>query len=171
MKNTILAALALALPSLSFAAQQPVPPQACAFGETTGDLNDHLELATGSSGKIWYKGEHLSLHRTERLGGLSRAERTMILMAANHDESRPEKETLEDFSSSDGYITYFVHNSLNREFAIVASYPGDNEFGAIIEIKKLRRNGEYEILNLAAVISDGDLENCLVSKDEVKELR
>jgi|GEM_PF-3141586 len=172
-------ALIASLPVTSMAAERQLTPRpdraareaarkACAFGESTGDLDEHLSLASGSKGKIWYKGEHLSLSKKERLSGLSSAERKMILLAV-HGENQSDDETLADFSSSEGYITYFSHNSLNREFAIVASYPGDNEFGVILEIKKLQRRGEFTVLTVAAVISDGDLEDCKVTRKEVKE--
>ena len=181
MKHLLLAlTLSFTLASVAEAADRQLKPRpdraareaarkACAFGESTADLDEHLELATGAPGKIWYKGEHLSLSKKERLSGLSSAERKMILMAVSLGSNQTDEETLADFSSSDGYITYFSHNSLDREFAIVASYPGDNEFGQIIEIKKLRRNGDYKILSTVAVISDGDLEDCTVTKEEVKE--
>lgn len=179
MKNLLLVTLALSLPLTTLAADRQLKPRpdraereaqrkACAFGESTGDLDEMLELRTGAPGKIWYKGEHVSLHNAHRLNGLSSTEKKMILMVAVTDGASDE-ESLKDFASADGYITYFSHNSLDREFAIVASYPGDNEFGQIIEIKKLRRNGEYKILSTVAVISDGDLEDCQVTKDEVKE--
>ncbi len=180
MKALLVLAIILSTTSATFAADRQLKPRpdraareaqrkACAFGESTGDLDEHLELATGAKGKIWYKGEHLSLSKKERLSGLSSAEKKMILMAVSLGSDQTDEETLADFSSSDGYITYFSHNSLDREFAIVASYPGDNEFGQIIEIKKLRRNGEYKILSTVAVISDGDLEDCIVTKKEVEE--
>lgn len=174
MKNLLLVTLALTLPLSSFAASKPTRAEreaqrkACAFGESTADLDEMLEARTGTPGKIWYKGEHLSLSKKERLSGLSSTERKMILMAAASDGAS-EEETLSDFQSAEGYITYFSHNSLDREFAIVASYPGDNEFGQIIEIKTLKRRGEFKILSTVAVISDGDLEDCQVSKEEVKE--
>lgn len=180
MKTLLLATLAFTLPLTTLAADRQLKPRpnrlereaqrkACAFGESTGDLSDMLEARTGTPGKIWYKGEHVSLHNEHRINGLSSTEKKMILMAVSLGDDQTEEETLKDFSSSDGYITYFSHNSLDREFAIVASYPGDNEFGQIIEIKKLKRNGEYKILRTAAVISDGDLEDCQVTKKEVEE--
>lgn len=174
MKTLLVLAALISFTATTFAADRPsraereAARKACAFGESTADLDEMLELKTGAPGKIWYKGEHLSLSKKERLSGLSSAERKMISLAVT-SENQTEEELLADFSSSDGYITYFSHNSLDREFAIVASYPGDNEFGAILEIKKLQRRGEYTILNVVAVISDGDLEDCHVTKKEVKE--
>lgn len=140
--------------------------KACAFGETTADLTEQLELATGHPSKIWYKGEHLSLSKKERLNGLSAYERKMIMMVINRD-GRNEEEALQDFSSSDGYITYFSHISNSREFAMVASFPGDNEYGAIVELKQLHHRGEFSVIHVVAVISDGDLDGCKVVKSEV----
>lgn len=180
MKSLLLVTLALSLTASAFAADRQLKPRpgraereaqrkACAFGESTADLDEMLELKTGAPGKIWYKGEHLSLSKKERLNGLSSTEKKMILMAVSLGGNQTEEETLADFASSEGYITYFSHNSNGREFAIVASYPGDNEFGQILEIKSLRRRGEYKILSPVAVISDGDLEDCVVTKKEVEE--
>lgn len=75
------------------------------------------------------------------------------------------REALLGFAGSDGYISYFSHNSNNRQFAIVASYPGDNEFGLVLEISGANsRNKTPQIVDVAAVIVDGDLEDCKVTK-------
>lgn len=137
----------------------------CAFGETTADLSDRLE-ETGK-GKALYKGEHLSLHKEVRLGGLTQFEKKMILEVMGETGSiKQGEEALKAFSKADGYITYFQHNSNGREFAQVASYPGDNEFGMIFEIKRLERKNDYTIYSVAAVISDGDIVDCVVEYEK-----
>jgi hypothetical protein len=137
----------------------------CAFGQSSADLQDRLD-ETGK-GKALYQIEHISLHRPERINGLSAFEKQMIMEAVTTAEGKKQSqaELLNDFSSADGYITYFQHNSNGREFAAVASFPGDNEFGLIFEIKQLKR-GAYQIVQVAAVISDGDLEDCVVEYEK-----
>ena len=148
----------IALPA--FAQAAPKAKTYCSFGETTGELAEKMEM---TKGKIWYKGEHVSLHKKERLNGLSKFEKRMIVLAMGERNSKDSvQEILESFQSADGYITYFSHNSDDREFAIVASYPGDNEFGVIFEIKRLKRGQDYKVLTVAAAISDGDLVDCQV---------
>lgn len=148
--KTLLAIALFSLPTLSHGAGP-----ACAFGETTSDL----EKAFAARGaKIWYRHDHVSLSRPERLGGLTKQEKELIGEVAGTGNSL--SQTLKDFSESDGYLTYFGHGTNNREFVIVASYPGDNEFGAIYEIQ---RNGEnLKVLGIAAAISDSDLMDCQV---------
>lgn len=131
----------------------------CAFGETTGDLDEMLDYQ--GKGKIWYQGEQLTFGKPERINGLTTLEKEMILTVAGEDskDEAKKKEAIEDFIGADGYITYFNHNSNDRSFIIVASYPGDNEYGMIFEVKKSKK---VETFSIAAVISDGDLEDCKV---------
>lgn len=148
MKYLLILALA-ALPPASQAAE-------CAFGETTGDLRDHFELPLGE--RTWFRGEDLSLSNEQRLNGLNDAEKEMILLASGIELS-----DLAGFSGDDGYITYFGHNSDRREFAIVASYPGDNEYGAIVQVTNPGRK-DMKIVGVVAKIGDGDFFDCKVSE-------
>lgn len=90
----------------------------------------------------------------------------MILEAiaeATGANEQSEEENLADFSKGDGYIRYFHHLD-GRKFAAVASFPGDNEFGLIFEIKQLKNRAEQRILRRVARIEDGDLSDCTVSE-------
>lgn len=153
---------ALALPSFAEAARKPRP--VCLFGDSTADLSDKLE-AKGND-KILFEGELLSFSKPSRLKGLSKAEKELIVQAQGETAfggKGTQQQILEAFVSAEGYMHYFSHND-GREFVSVASYPGDNEFGLIFEIKSGRGRGEFEVLDVAAVISDSDLEDCKVSQ-------
>ena len=154
----LLAVAAFAAPAISNAATSS---KKCAFGESTGDLKD--ELDSNASGKQWYESEHISLSSAQRLQGLTQVEKKMIQYATGG--TGPLQRDLEEFVSSDGYITYFSHNSNGREFALVASYPGDNEYGSVVEIKTSRRGSRdgMRVIGTAAVVTDGDFENCKVN--------
>ena len=160
MKSLILALAAnLSMASLAHAEAQ------CAFGESSWQLKEEME--SDASGKLWYQGEHLDLTSPQRLKGLSQLEREMVLASYTIDgDSKTEKEQLLDFVSSDGYITYFTPNSDRRQFAMVASYPGDNEYGMVYEI----RQGPVDALVAVPVaeIADGDFYECKVLKSEIK---
>lgn len=164
MKMLILALTLLFTPALGHAAD------VCAFGEATHELSEMLKAET-SDEKIWYQGEHLSVHNWQRYKGLTKLERQMIMIAQggaadgrDSDKDFDPKEAVQDFIRNEGYITYFRHDSNDREFAIVASYPGDNEYGVVIEIVTLKRRSEFKILKIAATISDGDFMDCVVNK-------
>lgn len=152
------------LMSLAFANAAQAKTQNCMFGESTADLKDQLKYE--GKGKALYEVEHLSLHRQVRIHGLTATEKKMILIAMAQTAAGSqgtEQEVLESFSKADGYITYFQHNrSEAGEFVQVASFPGDNEFGVIFQIKDLHRKNEYTILSTAAEIHDGDIEKCQV---------
>jgi hypothetical protein len=156
-----LLALALTLPNFAHANN---PVKGCAFGENTSALNEMLDKA--GRGKIFYKGEQLSFPNMQRLQGITHTEREMILLAQENTTpgNLSDEKKLEYFVTSEGYITYFQHND-GREFAMVGSFPGDNEFGLVLEIKSLKRKSEYKILSIAALISDGDLTDCTVEKE------
>lgn len=135
--------------------------QTCAFGESTGELVEMLEYS--GKGKVFYQSEHLSLHKQVRIKGITETEKKMILISLSETAAGnegDEQSQLKRFSGTDGYITYFSHNDTGREFAAVASFPGDNEFGLIIELKKLRGTDEYTVLSIVAHIEDGDISKC-----------
>ncbi len=162
--KTLIALLAFSVSASAFAAKPVSAVKQCAFGESTADLSEMLDYE--GKGKVWYKTEEISITRPERIKGLTKFERELIFMAKGVADNKAEqKEALEDFAGSDGYLTYFSHNSNDRQFVQVGSYPGDNEFGAIIEIKGNSFRNDYEIVNFAAIISDGDLEDCQVEKE------
>jgi hypothetical protein len=154
----------IAMMTLSFASIAQAKAVNCMFGESTGDLRDQLK--SEGKGKALYEVEHLSLHRKVRINGLTETEKKMVLIAmaqTAQGNQGTELELLEAFSKADGYITYFQHNrSEGGEFAAVASFPGDNEFGVIFQIEELHRKQEYTILRTAAEIEDGDIANCQV---------
>ncbi|MGE0631921.1 MAG: hypothetical protein AB7O96_05910 [Pseudobdellovibrionaceae bacterium] len=155
-----LAALMLTL-SVPFFSQAE---EVCAFGSGSYDLRE--ELDSEADKKEWYAGEHLSVGSEVRLKGLTSTEKRMILISqdAAFENKAKQAEVLKDFASNEGYIRYFSANSSDREFVMVGSFPGDNEFGVILEIKRLQRNTDYKILSTVAVISDGDFEECKVLK-------
>lgn len=140
----------------------------CAFGESSYDLKQMLKYE--GKNKVFYESEHLSLSRPERLLGLNETERLMIQLAMKDSGSQFEnqKEMLEGFQKSEGYITYFSHNSNGREFAIVASYPGDNEYGLVIELNTVD-NSDFNrqiIVGVSASIQDGDIYDCAVEYEK-----
>ncbi len=149
-------------------AQADVSREACAFGESTWELKEQIESdSEANPEKIWWEGEHLSLALPQRLGGLSSVEKKMILIAQDDGYSRrmTEQEAFADFSRADGYIQYFHHNSNGKLYAIVASYPGDNEYGVILEVQGDSYSREVSaIVGKVAVVGDGDLYECKVSK-------
>lgn len=160
MKSLILAiAATLALTSFAHAADEQ-----CAFGEETWQLKDELE--SEETGKIFYGGDYVSLSRPERINGLTKFERELILIVAGAGQNEAE-EALLGFQSADGYIQYFQPNADRRQFVMVASYPGDNEFGKIFEIKQKGR-GPFEIVDVVAVIADSFLEDCKIKRSEIK---
>lgn len=168
MKTTIaLLAFTLTLPSFAEAARDKTRAE-CAFGESTGDLSEMLE--SKARGKVFHQGEHISVHSMQRLQGLTETEKKMVLIArgAELGTEQEKNEAFEDFTSSDGHLTYFSPNEDDRQFVKVASYPGDNEFGVILELKSLRRRGEYKILSTVAIITDSDFEDCQVKKGEIR---
>lgn len=156
--------VAAVLMTLAFTSTAQAKTQHCMFGESTADLQEQLKYE--GKGKTLYQVEHLSLHKPARLGGLTETEKKMILIAmaqTAQGNQGSEQEILEAFSKADGYITYFQHNrSEGGEFAQVASFPGDNEFGVILQIQELHRKQDYTILRTAAEISDGDIDKCQV---------
>lgn len=154
-----LAMLTLTLPTLAHAAKKA----ACAFGETTHHLTEMFEQK--DEGKRFYRNEFVQASPRQRLGGLSASEKKMILFVngEEHATGNKAKELLNNFADSDGSITIFAENEGEREFALVSSYPGDNEFGMILEIARTGKGrASYKILDIAASISDGDLVDCQV---------
>ncbi len=135
----------------------------CAFGESTWQLKEAME--SNESGRAWYQQEHISLQNPQRLKGLTAFEREMILFTLSPEIGQEEGD-LQGFSDADGYITYFIPNVGNRLFAIIASYPGDNEYGYIVEIQQ-GRNTAPKFLGPVAVITDGDFEDCKVQKSDL----
>lgn len=153
----------IAMMTFSFASLAQAKTVNCMFGESTGDLRDQLKYE--GKNKALYEVEHLSLHKKVRLGGITEQEKKMILIAMAQTAAGnqgSDQELLEAFSSAEGYITYFQHNRADGgHYAAVASFPGDNEFGIIFQIKDLNR-GNYTILRTAAEIEDGDIAKCQV---------
>ncbi len=137
----------------------------CAFGESTWDLGQELE--SEDSGKVWYQSEHVSLSNPQRLKGLTDLEREMILSSLHENDGGNADQVLLDFGSADGYIQYFSSNKDRRFFALVASYPGDNEFGVIYEMTKDSLD-TAQVLRTVAVVSDGDFEECQIQRSEIK---
>ncbi|KYG67003.1 hypothetical protein AZI86_08255 [Bdellovibrio bacteriovorus] len=136
----------------------------CAFGEDSWELKE--EITSEASGKLWYHGETIELSSPQRLKGLTDLERQMIIDSYSIGEPESESEQLLDFVKSDGYITYFTPNSYRRQFAIVASYPGDNEYGVIFEIRQGPKDALIAIP--VATIGDGELGHCKVLKSDIK---
>lgn len=160
-----LLALSLTASSFAFGASAKPTVKECAFGESSADLSEMLD--SKARGKIWYRGEHLSVHSKQRLQGLTHREKEMILIAQGSTASAKDsdEERLESFASAEGYIAYFQHNSNGRNFVMVGSFPGDNEFGVVLELLDLRRGRDVKILRTVAVIEDGDLADCTVEKE------
>ena len=124
----------------------------CVFGQTTFDLEEKFEAPRGQH--EFYKGETISLSKPVRLGGLYNHEKQLIglAMQAEGDMTALE-EQLKEFSMTDGYITYFSHAPTGRQFAQIAHFPGDNEYGVVVEIR-VQPEGT-EILGVVALIQDG----------------
>lgn len=159
MKALILAlTTTLALTSFAHADNQ------CAFGEETWELKDQLD--SEDSGKLWYDGGMVSLDKPERIKGLTKFERSLIL-AVSSEEEGCEKQALLSFQAADGYLRYFQPNSDRRTFVMVASYPGDNEYGQVFEIAK-DANGRERIVEVSALIGDSFFSECKVLKSEIK---
>lgn len=158
MKRFIAATL-LVMSLGSVALAEPV----CLFGQDTGELTDNFDLETGAGKKVWYKHEDISLSNPDRINGLSKLEKQMVASTLESYRGDTEEELLADFSSADGYLTYFAHGFSNREFVIVASYPGDNEYGKILEIKR-DRTRLVKVIGVAANIGDGEITDCGVTQ-------
>lgn len=159
MKALILA-LATTLTMTSFAQADTQ----CAFGEETWELKEQLDSEDFS--KIWYDGGLVSLDRPERLKGLTKFEESLIL-AVSSEEEGGRKQALLSFQQADGYLRYFQSNSDRRTFVMVASYPGDNEYGKVFEIAK-NANGKEQVIDVSAVIGDSFFDDCKVLKSEIK---
>ena len=129
-----------------------------AFGQNTWDLEGKFEAPREQH--EFYKGETISLSKPVRLGGLYPFEKRMIemAMAAGGDTSEL-NEKLQEFSMTDGYLTYFSHRPTGRQFVQVGHFPGDNEFGLIIEIRVTEAG--TSILGEVAKIQDGQFTDCL----------
>ncbi len=65
-----------------------------------------------------------------------------------------------DFFESDGYVQYFTKKNGEVVYISVASYPGDNEYGAIFKLIPFE-DGLYS-LEKVADIGDSFIENCRV---------
>ena len=130
----------------------------CAFGRSTADLAELLDYQ--SQPKVWVLGQHISLHSRAQIESLSQPQRRLLLdvLGGKYDS---ENEALDQISGSEGYMTFFSNMTTRKDYALIASFPGDNEFGAIVEIK-YESNDDIKILNWAAVVTDGDLEDCKV---------
>lgn len=131
----------------------------CNFGKNTWELEEKFEAPREQH--EFYKGETFSLSKEVRLGGLYPYEKELIAMALEAESGKADfAERLHEFSQTDGYLTYFSHAPSGRQFVQVGHFPGDNEYGAIIEIRVF--DGYTEIVGLVAKIQDGDFENCLL---------
>ncbi len=141
----------LALASLVTAAPMA---QALDFGQTTFELEEKFEAPRGQH--EFYKGETLSLSKPVRLAGLFPFEKQTIAMALGLDpQLEVREEQMLEFSQTDGYLTYFAHEPTGRQFIQVGHYPGDNEYGAIVEIQ-VSPSGT-EVLGVVSRIEDGAL--------------
>jgi hypothetical protein len=128
------------------------------FGQNTWDLEGKFEAPREQHD--FYKGETISLSKIVRLGGLYPFEKQLIEMAMSaRGKTGVLEEKLEEFSMTDGYLTYFSHRPTRRQFVQVGHFPGDNEFGLIVEIKVTEAG--TEILGPVAKIDDGQFKDCL----------
>lgn len=125
------------------------------FGQTTFELEEKFEAPRGQH--EFYKGETFSLSKPIRLGGLFPYEKEAIALALrlSGGQAASLEEQLKDFSMTDGYLTYFSHEPSGRQFVQVGHYPGDNEYGAIVEIS-VQPEGT-RILGVVSKISDGEI--------------
>lgn len=132
----------------------------CAFGATTGDLEEML--IDSANPKVWYEGDHFNLNQRQRIEGLKRDEKRILLdvLGGNYDS---ENEAFEEIARSEGYMTFFSHANNGKDYVLVGHYPGDNEFGAIVEVTK-GPDEDLKIRGWVAVINDGDIDDCKVTK-------
>lgn len=161
MKLTLLALSLLASLASAPARASDVPTMGCLFGATTADLAEKLD-EQGRNHAL-FKGEFLSVHSEDRARGLSALEREMVLAVVTRNGELPTPSwelAAADFTSHDGYLQYFSHDTNGRRWVIVAAYPGDNEYGYVFEIFE-NAFGET-VFEVAAGISDGDFTQCLV---------
>lgn len=130
----------------------------CAFGQNTWELEEKFEPAGGE--REFAAQERISLSRPQRLGGLQEVEIKMIdlMMQEQTGQQGILSEILAEFSQTDGYLAYFAHASMARQFVQVGHYPGDNENGVILEIS-VRPEGVH-ILGILARIEDGEFSQC-----------
>jgi hypothetical protein len=135
------------------------PVSQCLFGESYGDIE---EMKDAQGELLFRTGESLSINET-RLKGLTAKEKELIIQMAGQDGGR-EQEVLKDFISAEGHIEYFIYQPDYREFVAVYSYPGDNQYGMIFEVKRDDRTGKRTGYQVVVVIGDGDLEDCTATK-------
>lgn len=132
----------------------------CYFGNTTWELEEKFEAPRERH--EFYKGETLSLSKEVRLGGLHAYERQLISLAMRGGDVTSPAD-LKEFSRTDGYLTYFSHAPSGRQFVQVGHYPGDNEYGAIVEITVSPAGAN--ILGVVAEIADGEISECRIRAD------
>jgi hypothetical protein len=129
-----------------------------AFGQNTWDLEGKFEAPRDQH--EFFKGETISLSKPIRLAGLYPYEIHLIEMAmASGKDVTGLNEKLKEFSMTDGYLTYFSHRPTGRQFVQVGHFPGDNEFGLIVEISVSEAG--TEIVGPVAKIKDGQFTDCL----------
>lgn len=149
----------LQIASLIFASifMAPAAFANCTFGATTWDLETAFEAPRGEH--VFYKGETFSLSKPVRLGGLYPYEKQMIEMAMEAEgNATPLDDKLKEFSSTDGYLTYFSHAPTGRQFVQVGHFPGDNEYGVIVEIAVTPAG--TEVLGVVSKINNGEFTDC-----------
>ena len=129
-----------------------------AFGQSTWDLEGKFEAPREQH--EFYKGETISLSKPVRLGGLYPYEQHLIEMAmVAWGDATGLNEKLKEFSMTDGYLTYFSHRPTGRQFVQIGHFPGDNEFGLIVEIRVTEAG--TDIVGEVAKIEDGQFKDCL----------
>jgi hypothetical protein len=151
---------AFAITSSSFAG-------GCLFGEQTNDGFDwedgNSEVIAEMKSRGLKAQESVAVHVGTPLDDLTTD--AIDLMIRQELPPRPSKAEVarywDDFRNSDGYYQFITKDGvLEYGYIVVASYPGDNQYGAVFAIIPLE-DGIYDLRKVAD-ISDSFLENCIV---------
>lgn len=142
---------------------------ACAFGEYS---DSYLTLVDSEGYGLFRLNERIFLS-ANRVKSLTAFEKTAIFQEVQdytqqfgHLEApKTEKEAVERLAGEDGYISHFSHANNTQDFIVVASYPGDNEYGTIYKVD-FAPNGNDQVLTKVANIGDGEIYNCTYTVED-----
>jgi hypothetical protein len=110
---------------------------------STWDFNQDLEDKGIVSSKISDKHERFTFNEKKMIH--------LAITLQNYLQGSSLEDALRAFSNSDGRIVYY--DIEDKTFAFAQYYPGDNEYGALYEVKA-KGKGAFKLL---AKVEDGDI--------------
>ncbi len=141
----------------AFAERRNYNTSECLF-ETSGAWQ---KLKNGNGGSLFQAGASINLNVPGRDLSLTPVEMKMIHLAVNAENEKQSLKTFMDLPdrANAGTIQYFSSTQSNRLFAEVYHYPGENQYGVVVEVIWNAKTKSYQP-EVLAEIADGDLFNC-----------